>query len=905
MPEITRLMCSYVSTAHESFCLETALIKKGRILLETYQKQVRDVLTELNVQENIGLSKQQISASRKKYGVNQQDMPPKKSLGVKLLESLKEPMIIILLIAAGITIAVNIVKAMTGYETEFIECVGIIIAIALTITITLFMEGKSEKAFELLNKMKEDILVKVVREGEVQQISQRDLVVGDIMLLNTGDKLMADARLIEVYDLQVDESSLTGESQPIKKQINACSVGAVLAERTNMVYSGSFVTTGYGKAVITAVGKETEFGKVADALLAPHLENTPLQDKLARLGKFIAILGGSIAGLVFVLQLINMRNALDLATVLEIFISSIILIVAAVPEGLSTIVAASLAINVVKLSKENTLVKKITACETIGSVSVICSDKTGTLTENKMTVVEMVLANDEAEETLLKNVCINSTAVPKLTEGMQGYIGNPTECALLHYAYKKGRDYNQLRIKEDIVWVYPFSSETKCMSTIVQNDNEWCIYVKGSIEKILPRCRLGKEEVEHILKVIKSYEEKACRLIAFCHKPLDEETKVQEDNRDIIEQDMFYDGFAVIKDPLREESYASVQKCQSAGIAFKMLTGDNLITARAIADDLHIMGEGDEAVMASTLEEMSNEEFEKILPHVKVIARSTPLIKKRVVDTLKKQGHVVAVTGDGINDAPALKGADVGIAMGITGTEVSKEASDMILLDDSFATIVKAIEWGRGLYDNFRRFIKFQLTVNLSAVMVVVCSILMGLKAPFTALQLLWLNIVMDGPPALSLGLEPIHEDLMKREPVARGESIVTKTMLASIIRNGLIIAAICLMQQTINFLGATSEQQGTIIFTLFVLFQIVNAFNCRKLNYESSLKYGLKNKKMFLSLFVTLILQVIITQWGGMVFNTVPLEWTMWVKLILVALGIFVWDELITILYKIVNYKK
>ena len=873
--------------------------------METYQKQVRDVLKVLNVQENIGLNKQQVNANRKKYGANQQDIPPKKSLGAKILESFKEPMIIILLIAAGITVAVNVIKAITGYETEFIECVGIIIAITLTITITLFMEGKSEKAFELLNKLKEDILVKVVREGEVQQISQRDLVVGDIMLLNTGDKLMADARLIEVYDLQIDESSLTGESHPIKKQINACPEGTVLAERTNMVYSGSFVTTGYGKAIITAVGGETEFGKVADALLEAHFEKTPLQDKLAHLGKFIAILGGSIAGLVFILQLINMRGSLNLATVLEIFISSIVLIVAAVPEGLSTIVAASLAINVVKLSKENTLVKKMTACETIGSISVICSDKTGTLTENKMTVIDVILAHTNAEEPLLENICINSTATPKLKEGMQGYIGNPTECALLNYAYKKGRDYNTLRIKEEIALVYPFSSETKRMSTVIQKNDDRCIYVKGSIEKILPRCILQEEETEQILEIIKSYEEKACRLIAFSHKTLEEDVKVQAANRDAIEQDMIYDGFAVIKDPLRKESYASVKKCQSAGIAFKMLTGDNLITARAIADDLHIMGEGDEAVMASTLEEMSDKEFEEILPRVKVIARSTPLIKKRVVDTLKKQGHVVAVTGDGINDAPALKGADVGIAMGITGTEVSKEASDMILLDDSFATIVKAIEWGRGLYDNFRRFIKFQLTVNLSAVMVVVCSILMGLKSPFTALQLLWLNIVMDGPPALSLGLEPIHDNLMKRAPVGRNENIVTKTMLASIIRNGIIISAICLLQQAINFLHATNEQQGTIIFTLFVLFQIINALNCRKLNYESSLKYGFKNKKMFLSLLITFILQVIITQWGGVVFNTVPLEWTMWVKLILVALGIFVYDELLTMLYRIVDSRK
>ena len=373
---------------------------------------------------------------------------------------------------------------------------------------------------------------------------------------------------------------------------------------------------------------------------------------------------------------------------------------------------------------------------------------------------------------------------------------------------------------------------------------------------------------------------------------IDELNREDVERLEFYESHMIYDGFAVITDPLRKETYDAVLRCKEAGIEFKMLTGDNLVTARAIAEELDIIGPQDQVVEAKQLEGLDDGAFTKIIPYVRVIARSTPLIKMRVVETLKSMGSVVAVTGDGINDAPALKRADVGVAMGISGTEVSKEASDMILLDDSFSTITKAIEWGRGLYDNFQRFIQFQLTVNVSAVVVVIVSLLMGLKAPFTALQLLWINIVMDGPPALTLGLEPISPEVMTRKPVERKASIVSKQMLKNILRNGAVISILCLLQSHFNVLGALEPERPTVIFSFFMICHLFNALNSRKLGKESGMKYALKNKQLLGGLALTLILQVIITQYGGVVFNTVPLNMMMWLKMIGVATFIIIFDE-------------
>ena len=651
--------------------------------------------------------------------------------------------------------------------------------------------------------------------------------------------------------------------------------------------------------LVTGVGNDTEFGQIAQELSSIEKTTTPLQEKLDKLGKQITVLGASAAAIVFAIEVLQfvMNGQLNLDTVSDAFITSIVLIVAAVPEGLPTIVAVSLALNIIKMSKENALVKKMIACETIGCVNIICSDKTGTLTENRMTVQkiytggELIDPEQLKDEMLLKNYCINSNANISEEDGSWSFIGNPTEGSLLAAAAKAGVDYQELRQAADIVRVFPFSSQNKDMSTIVRENGKEILYVKGNPEKIISLCTgISEEEKEKNFHLMEEFQNKAGRLLAFAHKEL--EGQYNDEEQDEVEQGLIYDGFVVISDPLSPDVYESIRNCRSAGIEVKMLTGDNIRTARAIANELHMLDDDHIAVEAADIEKLTDEELKEALKKIQVIARSTPLVKMRVVKLLKEQGNVVAVTGDGINDAPAIKHADVGIAMGIAGTDVTKEASDMVLLDDSFSTIIKAVQWGRGIYENFKRFIQFQLTVNVSSVVVVICSILAGFSAPFTALELLWINIIMDGPPALTLGLEPIRPDLLKHKPTRRNENIISKKMLLRIFVNGIFISVIFMLQHFKNFLGAAPEEEATVLFTLFVLFQLFNAFNCRELDDTPMFKNLLKNKLMLGVFLLVLILQGIITQFGAAVFETVPLSTAMWGKMLLTAFTVIILNE-------------
>ena len=666
-----------------------------------------------------------------------------------------------------------------------------------------------------------------------------------------------------------------------------------------MLYSGCFVSAGNGQMLVTGVGNDTEFGQIAQELSSIEKTTTPLQEKLDKLGKQITVLGASAAAIVFAIEVLQfvMNGQLNLDTVSDAFITSIVLIVAAVPEGLPTIVAVSLALNIIKMSKENALVKKMIACETIGCVNIICSDKTGTLTENRMTVQkiytggELIDPEQLKDEMLLKNYCINSNANISEEDGSWSFIGNPTEGSLLAAAAKAGVDYQELRQAADIVRVFPFSSQNKDMSTIVRENGKEILYVKGNPEKIISLCTgISEEEKEKNFHLMEEFQNKAGRLLAFAHKEL--EGQYNDEEQDEVEQGLIYDGFVVISDPLSPDVYESIRNCRSAGIEVKMLTGDNIRTARAIANELHMLDDDHIAVEAADIEKLTDEELKEALKKIQVIARSTPLVKMRVVKLLKEQGNVVAVTGDGINDAPAIKHADVGIAMGIAGTDVTKEASDMVLLDDSFSTIIKAVQWGRGIYENFKRFIQFQLTVNVSSVVVVICSILAGFSAPFTALELLWINIIMDGPPALTLGLEPIRPDLLKHKPTRRNENIISKKMLLRIFVNGIFISVIFMLQHFKNFLGAAPEEEATVLFTLFVLFQLFNAFNCRELDDTPMFKNLLKNKLMLGVFLLVLILQGIITQFGAAVFETVPLSAAMWGKMLLTAFTVIILNE-------------
>lgn len=891
--------------------------------MQAFNENAKEVLTRLGTDAVAGLTDAQVEENRAKYGENQLTRQKQKSFWQRFWEAAREPMTIILIVAWLITIAVNIVELVTGGEPEFIEAVGIMLAILLCILITVVMEGKSQKAFDALNKIRDDIQVKVTRNGKLELLSQSQIVVGDLIHLETGDKIPVDARLLSSIDLSVEESALTGESVSVDKDASAVLGEDVpLAERINMLYAGCFVAAGRCDAVVTAVGDATEFGKIAGELGSAQKTSTPLQEKLAKLGKTITLIGSLLAAAIFVIQLVRLiaQGAVSLDSVQEIFISSIVLIVAAVPEGLPTIVAVSLSLNVIKMAKQQALVKKLVACETVGSINIICSDKTGTLTENKMTAVEFwadgVLQKPEelCYEPLIENVCINSSANVEYNLDQPQFIGSSTECALL-VGYDKARkeqgglSYQERRERATVEKVIPFSSEEKSMSTILKDGEGFLAYTKGSPEKVLSLCShialegkilpLDDAMRKSVEEKVEGFQRQAMRLLAFAHKNLEtwqEDTKLEG---------MVYDGFAAITDPLRNDVKAAVDTCRAAGIDLKMLTGDNVVTARAIAKELDMLDDNCLVLEARDVEQMDDQELLEKVEKIRVIARSTPGTKLRVVRALKSLGNVVAVTGDGINDAPAIKNADVGIAMGVTGTEVSKEASDVVLLDDSFSTIVRAVHWGRGIYENFQRFIQFQLTVNVSSVAVVLASILLGFAAPFTALQLLWINVIMDGPPALTLGLEPLRNGLMERRPTPRDASIVTGAMLGRILCNGLFMVALFLWQLLGNVLGGTPEQQPTILFTIFVLFQLMNAFNCRELGHESIFANFGGNRIMLLTFLGTLILQVIITQFGGEAFNTVPLDLAMWGKMLAYALAIPLVSEIYRLLARLVEHAR
>ena len=880
---------------------------------EAFRAALEELLAKTGTDREKGLTPEQVEKSRNTYGSNAFVRQGHESLAKKIWDASTEPMLLMLIFAAIITLAVNITRYFTGGEYNFLECVGIFAAIALSVVITIITEGKSAKAFEALNKINEDTLIKVIRNGEPQLVTQKEIVVGDIIMVETGDKIVADGRLLESNDLSVDESALTGESLPVNKDAAVvCPKETPVAERVNMLYSGCFVSAGNGRMLVTGVGNDTEFGQIAQELSSIEKTTTPLQEKLDKLGKQITVLGASAAAIVFAIEVIQflMRGQLSLDTVSDAFITSIVLIVAAVPEGLPTIVAVSLALNIIKMSRENALVKKMIACETIGCVNIICSDKTGTLTENKMTVRQiytggnLIKPEQLQDKMLLNNYCINSNANVSQEDGKWSFIGNPTECSLLVAAQKAGVDYQKLRHDADIVRVFPFSSQNKDMSTIVREENgKQVLYTKGNPEKILSLCSdISTEEKEKNLEMMIRFQSKAGRLLAFAHKELSGyDGELQEE----VEQDLYYDGFVVISDPLNPDVYEAIKSCRSAGIEVKMLTGDNIRTARAIANELHMLDDDHIAVEASDIEKMSDEELKTALKKIQVIARSTPMVKMRVVKLLKEEKNVVAVTGDGINDAPAIKHADVGIAMGIAGTDVTKEAGDMVLLDDSFSTIIKAVQWGRGIYENFKRFIQFQLTVNVSSVVVVIASILAGFSAPFTALELLWINIIMDGPPALTLGLEPLRQDLLKRKPTKRNENIISKSMMVRIFTNGIFISAVFMLQHFKNFLGASPKEEATVLFTLFVLFQLFNAFNCRELDETPMIKNLMKNKLMLGVFLLVLILQFVITQFGGAVFETVALSAGMWFKMLATAFMVIVLNELIKAVKRVSKAKE
>lgn len=866
--------------------------------MEYYNTGIGIAVSNLGSDLKKGLSTENLIKNQKIYGRNVISKKKKDCFIKRFFSILSEPMLIILTFGFILTFGINLGKLFKGAETDFTESFGILSAVLLSVFITLFMEGSSTKAFNALNKIYDNLTVKVIRDGEVVVVNREFVCVGDVVIIESGDKIIADGRLIYSRDLKVDESTLTGESIAVKKDANAIvDKNSNLSERINSVYSGTFVTGGEGKMLVTAIGDNTEIGKIANELKSKKDLPSPLNQKMAKLGKTVTIIGVISSIIVFICSFVRLvlTKNVNFSEVQNLFVSSVILIVAAVPEGLPTIVAVSLALNMIKLAKENALIKKMTATETSGAVSVICSDKTGTLTENKMSVISFhgngytVKGDRIKEQVLYQNFIINSTADLIKSNGEFIYKGSGTECALISsYVKSSGNlNYYEYRKKYKVTERVPFSSEKKIMSTSIIFEGKTRRLIKGAPEKIISSCSLPEGKKNKLLLDIEKEQKLARRVLCFAH----------DDGNGMI-----FDGYAVIADGIRKDVKSAVRDCRSAGVKIKILTGDNGATAYAIAKELDIVKSEKEVVNCSEIENLSMEDLKKILPKITVIARSTPIMKLKVVKALKELGEVVAVTGDGINDAPAIRHADVGIAMGKSGSEICKEASDVVLIDDSFATVVKAIAFGRNVFKNLQRFIIFQLSVNISALLFITVSAIMGRPTPFNTLQLLWINVIMDGPPAITLGLYKDGTDLMRQKPVKRGKNILSRAMLIRILFNGIFVATIMCLQYFFNVLKVSENEKSGATFTLFIIFQLFNAFNSRELGLDGVLKNLNKNRIMAVTFLITFILQIIIVQCFYSLFGITPLTIVTWLKLLLIGSTIVFVTEGYKLAYKLIT---
>lgn len=919
--------------------ITTEISENSEVYMNAHSAKIKEIENYYKTSESAGLKREQVEKNRRDFGKNEITARKKKTVFKRFLEALSEPTLIILEFAWVITLGINIGKFVKNGSCDVYECVGIFVAILISACLTVFMEGRSEKAFELLGSVYDKISVKVIRDGRVTVIPKEEIVVGDLVILETGDKIVADGRLVECNGLKTDESTLTGESNRATKAVCVVKDGTPLAERRNCVYSGTFASQGAGKMIVTAVGDNAELGKIAGQL-GGGVSSAPLNEKLAKLGKKVTIIGAVAAGIAFILSVLRLSATENLSffSVQDAFVEAIVLIVAAVPEGLPTTAAISLSLNVLKLAKSNALIRKLVAAETVGCVSVICSDKTGTLTENDMRAEKIKCEHGEmSEKNALLNFAVNSTAVLKFDRGDIRVFGSATEGALLKYALKVGVDYEKLRDKRLIGRCLPFNSDNKYMATEYFGDFKRVIFLKGAPEKILPLTG-AKDRAGEILREINAYQKKGKRVIAFARKEIRDGERNSENSggsaigkdypsgssavgktypnggsanekfcpdggltiEEIVKQGGFtYDGYAVIADPVRRDVKKSVEACKKAGIEVKMMTGDNAATAQAIAFETGLIDSPEQVVMASEIEAMPLEELKDKIRGIGVIARSTPSVKLKVVEALKMAGAVVAVTGDGVNDAPAIKHADIGIAMG-SGSEITKEASDIVLLDDSFSTIVKAVSFGRNIYRNFQRFITFQLTVNVTAMLVVIVSLALGLVSPFNAVQLLWIDIIMDGPPALTLGLEKGGSEVLKHKPVKRTDEILTKKMMIRVVVQGAYMATLIILEYLFDFLRAGRELLPTTLFCMFVMFQLFNAFNCRKLSGESIFESIGNNKLMLVVFGVTFAFQILITQNLGGFFKTEPLSFALWLKIIGICSTCVLFSEVYKLFYRL-----
>ena len=864
-----------------------------------FNKSIEEVKKELKVGSN-GLSDEQVKEKREIYGLNELQAKKKKNLIVKFVEQFKDFMIIILIIAA-------LISGVVGYyQGEGItDSIIILIVVIVNAIIGVAQESKAEKSLEALQKLSSHV-AKVVRNGKVAVIPSKELVPGDIVILDTGDYVPADLRIIEVANLKAQEASLTGESVPVDKNtdvINDEKIG--IGDRDNMLFSSSLITYGRGKGIVVETGMNTEVGKIAGMINEVEETETPLQQKLNKLGKTLGIAAIVICVIIFVIGLLYGKEPI------EMFMTAVSLAVAAIPEGLAAVSTIVLAIGVQRMVKKHAIVKKLPAVETLGSTTVICSDKTGTLTQNKMTVKKVFYNNklvnlddidvnnlgNELEKLTYISMFCNDT---KIADGK--LTGDPTETALIDMGFKLDFQSPILE-KYERVKELPFDSDRKLMTTVHLFPNKYMVYTKGGVDELLSRCNsyaingnVNTDIDEYKKEIAKQNEEmakNALRVLAMAYKELDHEPTDEE--MKTIESDLTYVGMVGMIDPPREEVKDAVEKCKTAGIKTVMITGDHKITAIAIAKALGILENEDEAITGSELEEMSDEDLRRNVRRYSVYARVSPEHKVRIVKAWQANGEIVAMTGDGVNDAPALKTADIGCAMGIVGTDVSKEAADVILTDDNFATIVSSVEEGRRIYDNILKAIQFLLSSNVGEIVILFVAILMtpllskwfnidvNLITPLLPIHILWINMVTDSLPALALAVDPAEKDIMNRKPLKPKQGVFTKGMTFRVIYQGIMIGVITLVAFIIGL--ATLENELPVVqvteangvvrtlsaeevkveigqamaFTVLALSELVHVFNIRN-NKKSIFKTGIfNNSKLILATVVSAGLMLVV----------------------------------------------
>ena len=876
-----------------------------------------------------GLNDQEVLASRQKYGENLLTPPTKESMWKRFITKFEDPLIIILLVAGILSIAISFYEYYGLHEgTEvFFEPVGIFIAILLATGMAFFFEEKANKAFSVLNQVNDEEPVEVIRNGNTTQITKREVVVGDVVRLNTGSEVPADGSLLQAISLNIDESSLTGE--PIcHKSTHEADFDKDATFPTNYVLRGTKVMEGHGLFRVEKIGDNTENGKVFVASQIDNSVKTPLTEQLERLGKLITWASYTIAALILIARIIMFFSNFSFEWVrfLQYLLDSIMicvtLIVVAVPEGLPMAVTLSLAYSMRRMLKTNNLVRKMHACETMGATTVICTDKTGTLTQNQMRVSEMAIDRETEEHKALAReaIAVNSTASLDFSDDHHPTaLGNPTEGALLLWLNDQGYDYRQLRTEAEVIDELPFSTERKCMGTLVRSaqlPGKTILYIKGATDIIRNYCSsiMGNRSWDEISNQLLTWQNQAMRTLGFACMLIDDENLhegVIPTLLDTIKQTgkgLTFQGIVAISDPVRKEVPAAVRECLDAGIDVKIVTGDTPGTAKEIGRQVGLWTEKDCdncVITGPEFEALSDEELSKRVNSLKIIARARPMDKKRLVEALQAQHQVVAVTGDGTNDAPALKAAHVGLSMG-DGTNVAKEASDITIIDNSFRSIGRAVMWGRSLYQNIQRFILFQMTVNVAACLIVLAGALMGTQSPLTVTQMLWVNLIMDTFAAMALASLPPSKDVMRDKPRNRKSFIINPAMTRLIIGVGCLFFVILLtllymlehapIQSMTDFLTwkntghhELTNHELSIFFTLFVMIQFWNMFNARAFATGRS-AFHLKGCKGFgvitLLIFVG---QIIIVQCGGRMFNVSPLSLSDWL-IIVTSTSVVLW---------------